>query len=67
MANERMIMKSLKQMLVLCLGLVGTKDINDWENGFLEGLSDTQDTSTLSSKQVDVIERIYKKHFSGLS
>lgn len=60
-------MKSLKQMLVLCLGLVGTKDINDWENGFLKGLPDIQDTSTLSSKQVDVIERIYKKHFSGLS
>lgn len=62
-------MKSLAQKLAQCEGLIDTTDLNPFENGFLKGVTDTVrerggDTTRLSEKQVDVIERIYGKHFA---
>lgn len=65
-------MKSLGQMLASCEGLRNTKDITEWENDFLTSVMVRYilakwDSSVLSAKQVEVIERIYNKHFGGLS
>lgn len=62
-------MASLNTMVKRVAGLVDTKDVNEWENTFIKSvLSKTRngdDTSLLSEKQVDVLERIFDKHFEG--
>lgn len=50
-------------------GLRDTKDLSEWENGFVTSILERylvagRDTRMLSSKQVDVIERIWAKHFA---
>lgn len=61
-------MKSVGQMIKQIGGLAGTKDVNDWENRFVKDMvSLTEDgarTTILSQKQVECIERIYRKHFA---
>lgn len=57
-------MKSLKQMLDIVCGMIDTKDLTSWENNFLKSVQG-QSTPTLTGKQVEVIERIYNKHFAG--
>lgn len=49
-------------------GLRDTKDLSEWENGFVTSILERylvagRDTRILTSKQVDVIERIWGKHF----
>lgn len=59
---------SLGAMVKRLAGLVDTCDISDWENQFLKSvLAATRsgdDTRTLTDKQIDVIERIFRNHFS---
>ncbi len=60
-------MKSVAQKLQQCEGLIDTRDVNDWENGFLKGLvasSRDGDTTHLTQKQVEVLDRIHGKHFA---
>jgi hypothetical protein len=49
-------------------GLIGTKDVTEWESNFLQSISDkvTKDggTQNLTEKQIDVLERIHSKHFA---
>lgn len=50
-------------------GLRDTNDLTQWEQGFVTSILERylvagRDTRMLSSKQVDVIERIWGKHFS---
>lgn len=49
-------------------GLLGTKDVNAWETDFIESVwawsAQGADTRTLTGKQIEVIERIWGKHFS---
>lgn len=50
-------------------GLRDTKDLSEWENGFVTSILERyliagRYTRMLSSRQVDVIERIWGKHFS---
>jgi len=50
-------------------GLRDTKDLSEWEQGFVTSIIERyllagRDTRMLTSKQVDVIERIWGKHFS---
>jgi hypothetical protein len=50
-------------------GLRDTKDLSEWENGFVTSILERylvagRDTRMLTGKQVDVIERIWSKHFS---
>lgn len=59
---------SIGTQIIQLSGLVGTDDLNDWENDFVSDILDkTQDgkvTGTLNDRQIMTIERIYKKHFS---
>lgn len=50
-------------------GLRDTKDLSEWEQGFVTSILERyllagRDTRMLTSKQVDVIERIWTKHFA---
>lgn len=49
-------------------GLVGTKDISDWEDGFISSIVEKsgngERTSYLTEKQVDHIDTLYRKHFA---
>lgn len=56
-------------MIKQLAGLVGTKDLNDWESTFVRDMLDRTQrgkrTSPLSGSQVEKIEQIWKKHFAG--
>lgn len=50
-------------------GLRDSNDLTQWEQGFVTSILERyllagRDTRALSSKQVDVIDRIWSKHFS---
>ena len=49
-------------------GLVGTVDITDWQEGFVKSIvkciGEKKDTRCLSTKQIETIDRIWRKHFS---
>ena len=59
---------SLGTMIVQQHGLLGTQDISEWEEKFIESVQGYKDTRRnprqLSDKQIDIIERIYRKHFA---
>lgn len=61
-------MKSLGQKIKQCEGLIGTGDVSAWEAEFLQSVVDRsnsgEDTTRLSPKQVEVVDRIYGKHFA---
>lgn len=65
-------MKPLAQKVAQCEGLIGTKDVTPWENEFLQSVvskcrvvgTTTFDARHLTSKQVDVLDRIHSKHFA---
>ncbi len=62
-------MVSIKDMIASLNGLTGTKDVSKWEDEFITSVVEQVernrgDTSRISGKQLDVIERIYKKHFA---
>ena len=61
-------MRSIGQQLKLIVGLLDTKDVNDWEDDFIRSVweqsNDGKNTSKLSEKQVNIIERIHNKHFA---
>lgn len=50
-------------------GLVGTKDLTRWEADFvidiLRWTERGNNTTVLSEKQIEVVLRIYNKHFAG--
>lgn len=58
---------SVGSMVAKLSGLLGTKDITEWESEFIESVGartrNGKDTSGLSDKQVDVVVRIHDKHF----
>ena len=62
-------MASLNTMVKRCEGLVGTKDVSDWEDDFLTNIvrvtKGGEDTSKLTEKQIDVLTRIHDKNFEG--
>lgn len=62
-------MKSIGAMIKHLDGLVGTEDLTDWENLFVQDVCEKTNggelTGTLSDKQVTAVERIFKKHFAG--
>ena len=49
-------------------GLVGTKDVSDWEDDFIQSVLERTrngyDTRPLTEKQIDVIDRIFRKNFA---
>lgn len=60
---------SVGTMLKQMAGLVGTKDLNDWEARFVKNVlrstGDGARTSILTSDQVEKVEEIWRDHFSG--
>lgn len=62
-------MASINTMVKQCAGLVGTRDVTPWEDKFLadicERTNDGDNTSMLTEKQVESLERIWRKHFAG--
>ena len=60
-------MKSIGAMVKQIAGLEGTDDVTKWENEFLVNIyartANGEYTAGLSTKQVEIVERIYKKHF----
>lgn len=60
-------MLSTTQMIRRLEGMVGSKDLSDWETGFVESLVEKVDAGAvtkLSEKQVDTLERLHNKHFA---
>lgn len=61
-------MKTTRQKIEQCEGLLGTKDVSEWEGQFLSGLverlANAPNGLTLSDKQLDVLDRIHGKHFA---
>ncbi len=59
---------SIGQMVQRLSGLIGTKDVSDWEDDFLSDMLASTNcgskTSHLSEKQVDIIEKLHRKHFA---
>lgn len=49
--------------------MLGTPDLTDWEFGFVSDVFEKycergQDTKWMSGKQLEIINRIYQKHFA---
>lgn len=62
-------MASLNAMVLSVSGMVDTNDLNAWENEFVQSIveqtDEGKDTRTLTEKQIDVLTRIYRKHFAS--
>jgi hypothetical protein len=60
-------MASLNTMVKRIAGLAGTNHVTEWESQFIESVlartKQGDDTRPLTEKQIDVIERIFSKHF----
>ena len=60
-------MKSLGAMVKQLEPLLGTPDLNAWEQRFVVNVVETSDhgiyTGYLSTKQIARIEELYRKHF----
>lgn len=61
-------MKSLATKIDQIEGLAGTTDVTPWEDEFItsivERLPSNKDTRGYSAKQVEIINRIWEKHFA---
>jgi len=62
-------MASLNTMVKKVAGLADTRDLSDWENQFVKSVvektADGDNTTSLTEKQIDVLERLFDKHFAG--
>lgn len=62
-------MAALNTMVKRVSGLLGTKDLSQWEGDFVATIVDNtkngDNTTSLTEKQIYVLERIFSKHFSG--
>lgn len=60
---------SIGTMIEQLSGMCDTGDLTDWENDFVTSICDhyeraKKDTRRLSVKQVEIVQRIYGKHFA---
>lgn len=63
-------MASLGIMIEQLDGMRDTSDLTEWENDFVTSileryLAAKKDTRNLSAKQVEIVERIWNKHFAA--
>lgn len=62
-------MTSLNTQVKRVSGLLGTHDLTDWEEDFCFSIvrqtKEGDNTSSLTDKQIECLERIHNKHFSG--
>jgi hypothetical protein len=61
-------MASLNNMVKAVAGLQDTKDVTDWENKFIKSVVEKtcngDNTTSLTEKQIDVLESLHEKHFA---
>jgi hypothetical protein len=61
-------MTSIQNMIIRISGL-GSREISTWEYDFIRSIVEQSDggkvTTALSSKQVEIVQRIHDKHFAG--
>lgn len=61
-------MKSVNVMVQQIAGLVSTKDVSGWESAFITNVVGQthggKETQLLTYEQVEVVQRIYDKHFA---
>ncbi|WP_011298524.1 hypothetical protein [Cupriavidus necator] len=60
-------MVSTTQMIQRLEGLLGTKDLNSWEQGFVRSLATRMhagEVTRLTGDQVDKLDELYGKHFT---
>lgn len=59
---------SLGTMVKQVCTLAGTNDISEWEDRFVQSIDEQTNcgerTSVLSTKQVEIVERIWSKYFA---
>jgi hypothetical protein len=59
---------SIGAMVKQIEGLHDTPDVSEWENGFIASVvtktRSGADTQSLTEKQVETVERIWRKHFA---
>jgi len=53
---------SVQTMKAQVCGMIGTKDLTQWETDFAESI---EHRANLTEKQEDVLEKIWRKHFAG--
>ena len=68
--DTKMAHVSVGTMIEQLDGLRDTKDLTEWEQGFVNSvlskyLMAGKDTRSLSSRQIETIENIWSKHFAG--
>ena len=62
-------MTSINNMVKRVTGLADTKDVNEWENNFIKSIvirtDNGKSTASLTERQVESLEDLFYKHFSG--
>jgi hypothetical protein len=62
-------MTSINTQVKRVSGLLDTKDLSDWEDEFIQGITqqtnEGNNTASLTGKQIECLEQIYSKHFAG--
>lgn len=67
--SENSMKKSLSTMIEQLDGLRDTSDLTEWENEFVTSILERyliakKDTRRFSAKQLEIVERIWSKHFA---
>ena len=60
-------MTSTTTMIRRLEGMLGTRDLSDWEQGFVETLVaklEAGQVTQLTERQVETLERLHGKHFA---
>lgn len=60
-------MTSTTTMIRRLEGMLGTKDLSEWERGFVETLVERLEAgqvTQLTERQVETLERLHGKHFA---
>jgi len=60
-------MNSTRVMVDKLEGLLGTEDLNDWEQKFVRDLVDRRDENRLvglSERQITALQKLHDKHFA---
>lgn len=61
-------MVSTTNMIKKLGGMLGTKDLSEWETGFVKSLHDrveAGEVTMLTDKQLDRLTELHSKHFGG--
>jgi hypothetical protein len=58
---------STKSMVERLVGLLGTKDLTEWETGFVESMQRrlvNNSLTTITEAQATALETVFNKHFA---